>query len=414
MMNRIAFILGYLLLTVGIMGCQQEADAPLPQELLPEEAGLVIQATLLDTYTPEDIQGALEAFIPPAVVARIVPRHSVQLYRIYYSALDLNGEVVKVSGAIALPEGLSGSLPFVSYQHGGVTHDSRVPSGGLDAFEEVLIGLLLSGEGVVVSMPDYLGLGIHPGLHPFLHADSEARVSLDLMRAAREWALEQDITLDREIFLVGYSQGGHATLALQRLIESAHLDEFPLTATAPMAGPYGMATLMPDVLVARDTFPGPGLIPYVMLAYDKVYDWYEDPTDVFKPAYSTQIQTLFNDGNYSLGEIHARLPQVPAEILQPAFLEAFEQQADHPLRQALADNDLISFTPVTPVRLYHCKGDELVEVIHSEKALEYFTARGAPAELIIPDNIPGLDIDHVACAYPAVLLVRSWIGELIR
>ena len=36
-------------------------------------------------------------------------------------------------------------------------------------------------------MPDYLGMGESPGLHPYVHGESEATATLDMIRAAREF-----------------------------------------------------------------------------------------------------------------------------------------------------------------------------------------------------------------------------------
>jgi hypothetical protein len=40
---------------------------------------------------------------------------------------------------------------------------------------------------ILSAMPDYIGMGGSPGLHPYVHAASEATASIDMIRAAREF-----------------------------------------------------------------------------------------------------------------------------------------------------------------------------------------------------------------------------------
>ena len=101
-------------------------------------------------------------------------------------------------------------FPLCSYQHGTITERYEVPSfeGG-----ELFLGIVFAPGGYVVCMPDYLGLGLGEGLHPYCHAKSEATATVDMLRATRQVCDEQDIHLNDQTFLFGYSQGGHATMA---------------------------------------------------------------------------------------------------------------------------------------------------------------------------------------------------------
>ena len=60
-------------------------------------------------------------------------------------------------------------------------------------------------------MPDYIGMGESPGLHPYVHGESEATATIDMIRAAREFITDSLNLIDNhQVFLSGYSQGGHA------------------------------------------------------------------------------------------------------------------------------------------------------------------------------------------------------------
>ncbi|MCK7491427.1 MAG: hypothetical protein MZW92_06745 [Comamonadaceae bacterium] len=65
-----------------------------------------------------------------------------------------------------------------------------------------------------------------------------------MMRALRSWCSTHAINLDGRIFPAGYSEGGYATMAAQREIETLHAGEFAITASAPAAGPYDLSGTM--------------------------------------------------------------------------------------------------------------------------------------------------------------------------
>ena len=58
-----------------------------------------------------------------------------------------------------------------------------------------------------------MGLGSSPGFHPYLHARSEATASVDMLRAGRNYCASNNIGLNGQVFLAGYSQGGHTEMA---------------------------------------------------------------------------------------------------------------------------------------------------------------------------------------------------------
>ena len=47
-----------------------------------------------------------------------------------------------------------------------------------------------------------------------------------------------NVALNGQLFLMGYSHGGHVTMALHRELEQYHANEITITASAPMAGAY--------------------------------------------------------------------------------------------------------------------------------------------------------------------------------
>src|SRR5690606_34972657 len=111
-----------------------------------------------------------------------------------------------------------GPYPLVAYSRG--TDLDRTRSRATPGDEEAtLVAALLAGQGFVVAATDYLGYArADLPFPPYLHAYSAATSNVDALRAARELAAQRGIGLDGRVFLAGYSQGGHASMATQKLI----------------------------------------------------------------------------------------------------------------------------------------------------------------------------------------------------
>lgn len=406
-MNKFLCLTAVLLVFVA---CDEPIETPEPGP----GRGKVVSVTLIQSFSRDQVDSIKNDILPFIFAASIDPLYGADVYKVLYGTVDAAGHAVVASGGLCIPQGSLSDAPLVSYQHGTITQKEAVPSRGFPRSYESFVGLILAGDGMVVSMPDYLGLGDSEGLHPYVHAETEANTALDLLRAARTIGQDQALSLNKELFLVGYSQGGHATMALTKSIEENHAGEFTLTASAPMAGPYDLSGIMSDRLMSDDPYGSPSYLPFLMLGYNAVYNLYPGPADFLAAPYASTIPPLF-DGSYSTGDINAALPNVPKQILRPEVLQAFQTDPNHPFRVRLRENDLYDWTPQTPMRLYHCLADELVPYVNSQLALTTFQNRGATQVLLFtPDNLEGLDFGHADCAGPSLLGAREWFLQLVQ
>lgn len=351
-------------------------------------------AELLSTYDSDAIENILDALSVPDGLVNA--QYEVDFYKINYRTIHPNGDSVDVTGAIAVPKNVDCPVPLASYQHGTVASKTNVPS-----YEngESQIGILYASGGYAVAMPDYIGLGDSPGIHLYVHAESQADAALDLLRAAEEMQADLGFEWNDQLFVFGYSQGGHATAALHRMIQEEAGDEFTVTASAPMSGPYDISGVQAEVLTNNEPYPTPGYLPYVVLSYNEVYGTlYDELSDVFKPEYAEIIPDLF-DGTNSMGFINNQFPDIPNEMLLPEVFEAFQNDPEHPIRVALEDNDVYDWAPQAPTRLYYCNQDDQVGFMNSVVAEEAMIANGAP-DL---EAIDGGPFDHGGCAPLALI-----------
>jgi hypothetical protein len=337
----------------------------------------------------------------------LTAQYGVNCYKVVYETVDPLGGRTTASGGLYLPQQTGKNWPLVSFSHGTITETNDVPSVSLslDAFA----GVAFASVGYVSVVADLLGLGSSPGLHPYLHARSEATASVDMLRAARNYCASNSIELNGQLFLAGYSQGGHTEMALHRELERYHTNEFSVTASAPMAGPYDMSGVELNDILSPRCPPNPYYAAYVLMAYQSVYSLAPGWADLVVPPYDTTIPPLFN-GNTSGSNINSAMPACNvSSILVPAVLSSLTNDPGSPLYQALRDNDLYRWTPIAPVRLYHCSGDQDVLPANSQVAYSNFVARGALQVQLI-DPMPGAD--HSGCVIPALTAAKTWFDTL--
>ena len=365
--------------------------------------GGIRSSVRLKTYTVAEMQALLQSYFQPAANAL-----AVEAWKIIYDTVDPSGKPTQASTLVTIPVGTSKPIPLVSYQHGTLTKREDVPS--RLAGQEPSIGLILSTSGWIGVLPDYLGMGDSPGRHPYLHAKSEATAVVDALRAARTFVGgRSDVRWNQQLFLTGYSQGGHATLAAMKEIETRHASEFTVTACAPGAGPYDLSGTGYADMISQRQPPNPYYYAYVMMMMSDVYEAVPDAAALLAAPYATTVPPLF-DGTHDSGLINAAMPKRPADMLLPGVLADFTAMPDHPLRVALRDNDLhTGWVPQAPLRMYHCQGDLDVLPANTDVAVQTFKAAGAKSVERV-DPLPILD--HSSCAAFSLLSVKTWFEGL--
>lgn len=337
----------------------------------------------------------------------ITPQYNVHLQKLVYETVAPDGTVTTASGALMLPDAPGIPLPLVSYQHGTLILTNDAPS-NMSINGEASIGIALASVGYAAVVPDYLGLGDSRRPHPYHHARSEATACVDMLRAARLFCASNNVALTNKLFLVGYSQGGHSTLALLKELETFHTNEFTVTACAGMAGAYDMSGVTAADFLSTRQQPNPYYFLYLLASYQSVYRLAPTLGDLLAPPYDAILPPMMG-GQVSGGEINAKITNGPAAILKPEILAGFKTNPRDPLRLAVEHNDLIRWRPKAPLRLYHCSGDQDVIIENSRVALASFHALGATqVELIEP--LPGGD--HGSCAQPSMLHAKAWFDSL--
>ncbi len=369
-------------------------------------AGKFISADLSKEFTAEDVSGALKdgfSNIPGIDVSEMIATSSaVTAYSIKYYTTDITGELIIVSGLVALPFPADGEYPVVQYHHGTQFNNQDVPSNPDRSQEALGCMVVFAGHGYITSMPDYIGQGKSKVRHPYLHIESEATSGADMLKAVNELCGKLGVRHNSKLFILGLSQGGQVTLAMQKYLETVNSEQpFNLTASTPIAGIYDVPKQW-DFLFANPP-GGPPLAAHFILTYRYIYGFMDTLSELFLPPYDSQILSI-DDGTHNGHEMADMLPKNTDDLLQPDFINEVNAKT-HPFYDAMEDNIIDNFASVTPTRLYIGKDDELVPYSNSVDSCNKMKALGA-LDIEVVDV--GSGYSHEESFVPAVIRAKFW------
>jgi hypothetical protein len=308
------------------------------------------------------------------------PQNGADAYRLTYRTITPQGAATTATGTVVLPRAHSRSLRLVSYQHGTLTWKSGAAS--VDEGEDRAFSLYFGGAGYAVAAPDYLGLGQGPGQHPYMHSPSETTASVDMLRAARTFFLDHGHDVQRDVLATGFSQGGRAAMALGKALDSGADRYFRIGAIAPISGPYDVlgAELPAMADGSVNGYAGSFYLSYFIIAWNRLYHLYDNPSEAFKAPYDRTVEALF-DGSHNEDEIIPALPPSYQDIIKPEFMAKLSHPTGE-LRRAMEQGDSsCAWHPRVPVELFAASGDTEVPIANARNCQQDLRAHGARVPL---------------------------------
>ena len=384
-----------LLLIIFLSACGD--NNPLSEGPGVQERGDIIEANAVMTYSPEAVTGVLEMINIPFPYEQKYP---VKYVQIVYLTIDNTGKLSRASGGLFVPEAAE-SLPLLGLQHGTEVKRDNVASTSPLSSVEAATGLLTGSMGYVTAVPDYTGFGVSTSMHPYIHAASLSTEVIDYLRAVKSYCTDNNVSLNDQLFLAGYSEGGYVTLAAQKEIEQNYSAEFQITASAPMAGPYDVAGTIMDGF-RKLTYPEPAYVAYLLTAYDNIYGW-NRLDDIFSAPYSSQVTGLF-DGSKTWGEVINQLPDTVDDLLRQEFIDAYLNGSEAEIQAAFEDNTLLDWSPASPICFIHGTADNIVPFKNAQTAYDNLSALSSADMKLVP--VEGGT--HETSGVPAILLMLEY------
>ena len=346
--------------------------------------------------------------IPDLVSIKPLVTTDISVYKIVYKT-TVNGNQINASGLICVPK-TPGTYPVLSFQNGTNTVNSSAPSNSPMDYTYQLVEFIAS-MGYVVVIADYPGFGESVNIpHPYLVAEPTVQSLIDLLYSTKEMVGTEfpGITLKNEYYLLGYSQGGWATLALDKAIEQNYSSDFNLKGSSCGAGAYDIMKLL-LVMVNKPTYPVPAYLAYIVNAYTAYNQFTNPATDIFNEPYASKITNLFN-GTLSLDEIDNQLTTSIVGLLTPDFLSGFaNSQKYSTVRDALNKNSIAAWHTSIPVLFVHGGSDTQVDPSSTENMYNALIQAGTAQDILQKSVVPGVDHSDgaIPCMIKGILFLNS-------
>jgi alpha-beta hydrolase superfamily lysophospholipase len=389
----------WLALVLGPLAGCHHSD---PEPAAPSGQDLFVSADAVVTMPKLQLQGlaalaGLGSFVPQL-------KYDATYYKFVYKT-TYKGQLIQVSGLLGVPLHTPAAPALLSAQHGTMFRQADAPSN----FPAAFTGFeLFASAGFITVIPDFIGLGVSQQFaQPYYDKATSAATVVDMLKAARYYLQQQQIAFNKNLFLVGYSEGGYVTMAAQQEIETNTQSGLVLTAAAEGAGGYDLTGMLTGI-ASTTSYATPSFLALILHGYNTTYGWNRPLTDFFQAPYAAQIPTLLN-GTKARPEIDAALTTNPMALFTPTFYAALTSTTGEPvLKQQLADNSFLTWVPKSPTRLYHGTADQSVFYQTSATTFARFQAAGATNVEFFP--IAGGT--HETSVIPMMASVLPWFQSL--
>ena len=371
----------------------------------------LVSINTMATKTVPQVQSYLNAYGWDYSNMNLNPVNS---FKVTYNTTDVHGNSTVASGAVYIPQMTSCShAPILAYEHGTEFRRTNVPSNN----KYVGQGLYFSTTGYITVMPDYLGLGDNQGIHLYQHAETEATVTLDLIKAVREYLDTASNTIqdNGELFLTGYSHGGHAAMATNKYIEENSLtSEFKVIAAAPLSGAYDQTGAQFDLIFDGDSnYYASPFLPYILASYQEAYgDLYQNYNEIYDASHATNIESYITTANHTGTQWTIMLGSNYYNFMQDSVLQNLLADSDrdsHPINVALRKNNVYDWVPLNPVKMIYCGNDSMVSPLNATVTLDTMISLGATEVEALNVLATG---DHNGCFIPATTHALAWFDSM--
>lgn len=332
-------------------------------------------------------------------------KHKVDLYEIKYTT-DYLGKEIIASGIVLIPR-TDEPISTLAYQHGTITSNAQAPSQLEKSSMELRMYEAVAATGIMIVVPDFIGFGASSDImHPYFVEEPTASAVVDNIYAAKNLAKELGVTLNSNLYLAGYSQGGYATMAAHKFIEEKGIKGFELQASFPSSGGYNVKSIQ-KYFFDMEVCPEPYYMAYVALAYHNSLGLRSDLSCYFNEPYASAIPKYF-DGEYSSREINDMLNDTLEILVNNEYLKGYaEDLRFQAMDKAFEDNSLVDWAPQVDMYMYHGEADLTVPFQNSLDTYNQLIENGASESVV--NLIPLPNATHTSGIFP---YVEMFIGKI--
>lgn len=281
-----------------------------------------------------------------------------------YESVDLDGNPITLSGKVILPA----KQPIKRYilvSHYTIASNAEAPS-NIFPLEGLLVKL-----GYALIIPDYLGYGVTADhIHPYLVMDITARNVLDMYYAVLPFMKAAGCEPEHDdIYLMGYSQGGATTMAVQHLIEHHELDDIKIRRVFAGGGPYDVKATY-DRFVETNYASYPCAVPIMMQGVIVGNKLDVDMQSLMAPYIYDNLNEWVNSKRYTTSQINQLIgTNVTSDLLSAKGMDRTSKEVSE-LYKAMVNNSILTYSwiPEAPVFIMHSIDDDVVPYENATRA----------------------------------------------
>lgn len=294
-------------------------------------------------------------------------RSLVQIAGVYPS-VGSNGDEVLLSGKVIMPA--DGKFRrYILLSHYTIGSNKEAPSKSF-SLEGVLAKL-----GYAVIIPDYEGYGITADrIHPYLMMELTAKQVVDMYYAVVAYMKERNVNPKYDdIYLMGYSQGGATTMAVERYLETVEelgAEKVRVRRVFAGGGPYDVQATY-DRFVTTDVASYPVAVPLVLQGM--IYGAKLNITceQMMSERMYKNMDAWVNSKAYTTAQINAVIgTHQTRELLSAISMNRTSPEVAE-LYKAMHENSIISYSwkPKAPVYMMHSIDDDTVPYENAVRAM---------------------------------------------
>lgn len=323
----------------------------------------------------------------------------IELYKVSYYTKDEENKSILVSGLLALPRNKK-IKGIVSYQHGTNNDRNNAPSKPSQD-EGLAIAAIFAGGGYICLAPDYIGFGVSNEVHTYLHVETTVNAVVDFLKVGSEICSVLTGNEISNLFLVGVSQGGHATAAVHRYIEGHPIKGLNLVASSAIAGAYNLKEIsVPYAIDNKSVY----YLGYLANSYCHIYK--KPLSSIISIPYESVVSEVF-DGKHSYDQIKKKLPKTADSLYSKEILDDLKLNKSDWFTDRLAENQTFDWKPIAIFRMYYGSNDKDVSPKDAINAFHRMKQLDGNAQLIGLGNL-----DHLQSAYSGIPKTRAFFDSL--
>lgn len=352
-----------------------DLDEAFPQDCyLPDGTRMVDYADDEDITKPIDEQasaaparttsvpavGALQALLSWGQQSRVVELSGV------YPSYDMDDNLIHLSGKVIMPA--DGKFRrFILVSHYTIGSNAEAPSRCF-SLEGVLAKM-----GYCLIIPDYIGYGVTADkIHPYLMMDRTARNVADMFLYVRMYLEACGVRPKyNDIYLMGYSQGGATTMAVERLLETEPFiyKNTYIRRVFAGGGPYDVQATY-DRFVTTNVAGYPVAVPLVLQGMIHGAKLNISVEQMMAPRLVKNLDEWINSKHYTTSQVNQLIGStVTSDLLSATSMDRTSPEVAE-LYKAMKENSIISYNwePEAPVYMLHSMDDETVPYLNATNA----------------------------------------------